>query len=523
MARAISRINANFARFGPLRSLFSAQKREISICIVCHNRNGAPTLGVLAGKHGAKGNSSIAGSRGIHTTGQLLRVNYYDILGVSKGATAKEIKKAYYDLAKKYHPDTNKDDPNASKKFQEVSEAYEVLSDETKRREYDTFGQTSEQMGRAGGAAHGPQGFSQHWQFRSTIDPEELFRKIFGEGGFRPGHDDFAESQFGFGAAQEIIVKLTFAQAARGVSKDLEVNVVDTCPKCRGSRCEPGTKPGRCQYCNGTGMETISTGPFVMRSTCRYCQGTRQYIKYPCGECDAKGQTVQRRRITVPVPAGVEDGQTVRMNVGNKELFITFRVEKSNYFRRDGADVHTDASISLSQAILGGTIRIQGVYEDQIIQIMPGTSSHTRICLSGKGMKRVNSYGHGHHYVNVKIQIPTKLSSEQKALIQAYAELEEDTPGQILGVTFRKDGKSQQSNFAWENVTQKPKDEPEYEAHDIRDTKEWRSRKMGPGFYVISGFVLVFLWGLAYLSHNDELTYRHEIPEEFRNAPRKNA
>ncbi|XP_055686457.1 protein tumorous imaginal discs, mitochondrial-like isoform X2 [Lutzomyia longipalpis] len=440
MARAISRINANFARFGPLRSLFSAQKREISICIVCHNRNGAPTLGVLAGKHGAKGNSSIAGSRGIHTTGQLLRVNYYDILGVSKGATAKEIKKAYYDLAKKYHPDTNKDDPNASKKFQEVSEAYEVLSDETKRREYDTFGQTSEQMGRAGGAAHGPQGFSQHWQFRSTIDPEELFRKIFGEGGFRPGHDDFAESQFGFGAAQEIIVKLTFAQAARGVSKDLEVNVVDTCPKCRGSRCEPGTKPGRCQYCNGTGMETISTGPFVMRSTCRYCQGTRQYIKYPCGECDAKGQTVQRRRITVPVPAGVEDGQTVRMNVGNKELFITFRVEKSNYFRRDGADVHTDASISLSQAILGGTIRIQGVYEDQIIQIMPGTSSHTRICLSGKGMKRVNSYGHGHHYVNVKIQIPTKLSSEQKALIQAYAELEEDTPGQILGVTFRKDG-----------------------------------------------------------------------------------
>ncbi|XP_055704480.1 protein tumorous imaginal discs, mitochondrial-like isoform X2 [Phlebotomus papatasi] len=441
--RGISRVlNANYLRFLANRTLFSVQKREISVCIVCHSRNGGCLGGVLAGKRGSKGNpgGALSGDRGIHTSSQLLKSNYYDILGVSKGASAKEIKKAYYDLAKKYHPDTNKDDPNASKKFQEVSEAYEVLSDDTKRREYDTFGQTSEQMGRAGGAAHGPQGFSQHWQFRSTIDPEELFRKIFGEGGFRPGHDDFAESQFGFGAAQEIIVKLTFAQAARGVNKDLDVNVVDTCPKCRGSRCEPGTKPGRCQYCNGTGMETISTGPFVMRSTCRYCQGTRQYIKFPCVECDAKGQTVQRRRITVPVPAGVEDGQTVRMGVGNKELFITFRVEKSNYFRRDGADVHTEATISLSQAILGGTIRVQGVYEDQVIQIMPGTSSHTRICLSNKGLKRVNSYGNGHHYVNVKILIPTKLSADQKALIQAYAELEEDTPGQILGVTFKKDG-----------------------------------------------------------------------------------
>ncbi|XP_059609329.1 protein tumorous imaginal discs, mitochondrial-like [Phlebotomus argentipes] len=435
--RGISRVfNANYLRLLANRTVFSVQKREISVCIVCHSQNGVCPDGVLAGKRGAKGTFY----RGFHSSGRVLGPNYYDILGVTKGASAKEIKKAYYDLAKKYHPDTNKDDPNAGKKFQEVSEAYEVLSDDTKRREYDTFGQTSEQMGRAGGATHGPQGFSQHWQFRSTIDPEELFRKIFGDGGFRTGQDDFAESQFGFGAAQEIIVKLSFAQAARGVHKDLDVNVVDTCPKCRGSRCEPGTKPGRCQYCNGTGMETISTGPFVMRSTCRYCQGTRQYIKYPCVECEAKGQTVQRRKITVPVPAGVEDGQTVRMSVGSKELFITFRVEKSTYFRRDGADVHTDAAISLSQAILGGTIRVEGVYEDQVIQIMPGTSSHTRICLSNKGLKRVNSYGHGHHYVNVKILVPTKLSAEQKALVQAYAELEQDTPGQIMGVTFKKDG-----------------------------------------------------------------------------------
>lgn len=279
--------------------------------------------------------NSLAGCRSIHTTKALgAQKDYYQILGVAKNSAAKDIKKQYYALAKQFHPDTNKGDPDASKKFQEVSEAYEVLSDDQKRREYDTYGQTTEQMNRNGGGGHpgsgrGPQGFAQDWQFRSTVDPEELFRKIFGSGGFGQqqagGFDDFAESQFGFGGAQEIVMDLTFAQAARGVNKDVNLNVVDTCPKCAGSRCELGTKPGTCQYCNGTGMETISTGPFVMRSTCRYCQGTRQFIKHPCIECNAKGQTVQRRKITVPVPAGVEHGQTVRMAVGQKEVFITFK------------------------------------------------------------------------------------------------------------------------------------------------------------------------------------------------------
>lgn len=284
-------------------------------------------------------------------------------------------------------------------------------------------------MGRQGGgggggfgkAGFGPQGFSQHWQYRSTVDPEELFRKIFGDfksGGMGGGFEDFAESKYGFGSAQEVMMNLTFSQAARGVNKDIEVNMVDTCLKCSGSRCEPGTKPGKCQYCNGTGMETISTGPFVMRSTCRYCQGSRLYIKYPCIECDGKGQTVQRKRVTVPVPAGVEDGQTVRMTVGNKELFITFKVEKSRYFKRDGSDVHTDAEISLSQALLGGTIRVQGVYEDQTLQVMAGTSSHHTITLKGKGLKRVNVGGTGDHYVHLKIIIPKKLNEKQKALIQ---------------------------------------------------------------------------------------------------------
>ncbi|XP_076171793.1 dnaJ homolog l(2)tid, mitochondrial isoform X2 [Ptiloglossa arizonensis] len=416
-------------------------------CNTCHRSITTVTLGVRNWNSKETGKSVIGNltqtQRKIHTTNQLLKRNYYEILGISKNASAKDIKKAYYQLAKKYHPDTNKGDPNASKKFQEVSEAYEILSDDTKRKEYDTWGSTSEQMRMGEDSGHA-KNFGSNWQFRSSVNPEELFRKIFGDAGFQNNifndFEDYAEAKFGFGAAQEVVMNLTFSQAARGINKDVQLNVVDTCPKCFGSQCEPGTKPVKCQYCNGTGMETISTGPFVMRSTCRYCHGTRVFIKYPCTECEGKGQSVQRKKVTVPVPAGIEDGQTIRMAVGNKEVFITFRVEKSKYFRRDGSDIHTDAEVSLSQAVLGGTIRIEGIYEDHTIQIQPGTSSHTKIRLSGKGLKKVNSVTYGDHYVHIKIITPRKLSDKQLALLQAYAELETDTPGSVYGITHKSDG-----------------------------------------------------------------------------------
>ncbi|XP_076277062.1 dnaJ homolog l(2)tid, mitochondrial isoform X1 [Lasioglossum baleicum] len=421
---------------------------SIQRCSTCHRSIATVTLSVgnwntkKPGKNDLQ--TFVQTQRSIHTTSCLLKRNYYEILGVSKNAASKDIKKAYYQLAKKYHPDTNKGDPDASKKFQEVSEAYEVLSDDTKRKEYDTWGATSEQMGMGQGRADHAKNFGQNWHFRSTINPEELFRKIFGDASFQSSafgdFEDYAESKYGFGAAQEVIMNVTFSQAARGVNKDIQLNVVDICPKCSGSRCEPGTKSVKCQYCNGTGMETISTGPFVMRSTCRYCHGTRMFNRYPCTECDGKGQSVQRRKVTVPVPAGIEDGQTIRMSVGNKEVFVTFRVEKSKYFRRDGPDLHTDAEISLAQAVLGGTIKIEGVYEDHTIQIRPGTSSHTKIRLTGKGLKKVNGVGYGDHYVQIKISVPTKLNDKQTALLQAYAELEEDTPGSIYGITFKTDG-----------------------------------------------------------------------------------
>ncbi|KAG7305029.1 Protein tumorous imaginal discs-mitochondrial [Plutella xylostella] len=424
-------------------NISKAPCRFVHRCNSCDKYSGGSVLAASTLSNPVlKYNVGIGRQRLFHTTSLLnARGDYYKVLGVSKNASQKDIKKAYYQLAKKYHPDANKSDPDAPKKFQEVSEAYEILSDENKRKQYDTYGTTSDQMGGMGAGA-GPDGFTNQWQYKSTIDPEELFRKIFGDAGFRKdSFSDFAESQFGFGAAQELIVNLRFTEAARGVNKDINLNIIDTCPKCQGGRAEPGTKAVKCNYCNGTGMETFSRGPFVMRSTCRHCHGTRMIIKFPCVECEGKGQSVQRKKVTVPVPAGVEDGQTVRMNVGSNEVFITFKVDKSNYFRRDGPDVHTDCSVSVSQALLGGTVRIQGLYEDHTLQVMPGTSSHAVIRLSQKGMKRVNQLGYGDHYVHIKIQVPKSLSAKQKALIYAYAELEEDTPGQILGVSYDRDGK----------------------------------------------------------------------------------
>ncbi|KRZ41225.1 Mitochonrial uncharacterized protein [Trichinella pseudospiralis] len=342
------------------------------------------------------------------------KLDYYEILGVPRNASAKDIKKAYYQLAKKYHPDVNKNDPQAARKFQQVSEAYEVLSDENKKAQYDQWGSTD-----FGTASGGSTSSGHNWQgFHSTIDPEELFRKIFGDikmgqnnAGF-PGwnFDEFAESKFGFGSTQEYVMHLSFQEAAKGVTKTASINTVDVCQKCGGKKTELGYKMVSCPYCNGSGMETFSQGPFIMRQTCRKCSGTGQFNKNPCLECEGTGHTVQRKTVSVPV-------------------------SKSDIFRRDGADVHTDVSISISQAILGGTVRIPGIYEDVYLQIPPATSSHTRLRVAGKGIKKVNSYGYGDHYVHVKIEVPKKLSDAQRAIIMAYAEMEANTPGTIRGVT----------------------------------------------------------------------------------------
>ncbi|XP_034449531.1 dnaJ heat shock protein family (Hsp40) member A3a isoform X1 [Hippoglossus hippoglossus] len=358
--------------------------------------------------------------------------DFYKILEVPRTATQKEIKKAYYQMAKKYHPDTNKEDPQAKEKFAQLAEAYEILSDETKRKQYDTYGSAGFDTGQAGGGHH-------YWSGQaSSVDPEELFRKIFGEFSGGRGFGDFNAM---FDQPQEYIMELTFTQAAKGVNKEISIQMDAVCQRCDGKGHEPGTKVQHCHYCNGSGMETVNTGPFVMRSTCRRCGGKGTVISTPCHSCRGAGQTKQKQTVTVPVPAGVENGQTVRMPVAKKEIFITFKVQKSPVFRRDGADLHSDLYVSVAQAVLGGTARTQGLYETLNLSIPAGIQTDQKIRLAGKGIARVTGYGYGEHYVHVKIKVPKTLTDRQRGLLMSYAEDETDVEGTVTGVTNTTTGK----------------------------------------------------------------------------------
>ncbi|XP_048103069.1 dnaJ heat shock protein family (Hsp40) member A3b isoform X1 [Alosa alosa] len=360
----------------------------------------------------------------------------YQLLGVPRSASQKDIKKAYYQMAKKYHPDTNPDDPQAKEKFAKCAEAYEVLSDEVKRRQYDTYGSAS-------GPGQSNAREQQFWRGGSNVDPEELFRKIFGDFTGARGFGDFSSI---FEQPPEFVMDLTFTQAAKGVNKEITVNIEDTCPRCDGKGSEPGTKVQHCHYCNGTGMESVNTGPFMMRSTCRRCGGRGSIVITPCIMCRGRGQTQQKHTVTVPVPPGVDDGQTVRMPVGKKEMYITFRVQRSSVFRRDGPDIHSDVRISVAQAILGGAATAPGLHDTISIQIPPGMQPDQRIRLQGKGIQRMNSYSYGDHYVHIKIKIPKKLSQRQRKLLLEYAEEEEDVQGTVNGVTPAARAKSSQSS-----------------------------------------------------------------------------
>ncbi|XP_061830167.1 dnaJ heat shock protein family (Hsp40) member A3a isoform X1 [Nerophis lumbriciformis] len=357
--------------------------------------------------------------------------DFYQILGVPRTATQKEIKKAYYQMAKKYHPDTNKNDQQAKEKFAQLAEAYEVLSDEAKRKQYDVYGSTGFDAGQAGRR-------QQNWSGQAgSVNPEELFRKIFEDFSGGRGFGDFNAV---FDQPQEYIMELTFTQAAKGVNKEISINMEASCQRCDGKGHEPGTKVQHCHYCNGSGMETVNTGPFVMRSTCRRCGGKGTVISTPCHSCRGTGQTKQRKTVMVPVPAGVEEGQTVRMPVGKKEIFITFRVQKSPVFKRDGADIHSDLHISVAQAILGGTARTQGLYETLNLAIPAGIQTDQRIQLAGKGIARVSGYGFGDHYIHLKIKVPKTLTDRQRTLLMSYAEDETDVEGTINGVTSTTTG-----------------------------------------------------------------------------------
>ncbi len=352
--------------------------------------------------------------------------DYYEVLGVDRNADDAALKKAYRKLAKKYHPDTNPGDAEAEAKFKEATEAYGVLSDPQKRQQYDQFGHAAFEQGGAGGYG-GFEGF----------DFSDLFGDLFGGGGFGGfGGGGRADNGPQRGANLRAILHLTFEEAVFGCEKELELNLKDTCTICGGTGAKPGTKPETCSKCHGTGQVTTTQqsmfGMIRNVSTCPTCGGSGKIIKEKCTSCSGTGYTSSMKKIKVTIPAGIDDGQSVRIrekgepgkNGGPRgDLLVQVSVAQHPFLQREDRNIYSTAPISFAQAALGGDIRITTVDGDVIYTVKPGTQTDTRIRLKGKGVPSLrNPNMRGDHYVTLIVQTPTKLNEEAKEALKAFDE-----------------------------------------------------------------------------------------------------
>ena len=362
--------------------------------------------------------------------------DYYEVLGVDKGADAATIKKAYRQLAKKYHPDANPGDEEAAAKFKEASEAYAVLSDDEKRRQYDQFGHAAFDGG-AGGAG----GFDfNNFDFGDIFGGSgfgDIFGDLFGGGGSRRGPSNGPRR----GQDRRTNLTITFEEAIFGCQKEVTIPYKETCTTCNGSGAKPGTSPETCSKCKGAGqyVSRQQTMFGMMQSTqvCPDCNGTGKVIKEKCPDCHGVGYKNTRKKITIDIPAGIDDMQRIRKqgegepgtNGGPRgDLLVDIRVIPSKEFERDGMNLFSTTSISFAQAALGGDIRVKTVDGDVKFNIKPGTQTGTRIRLKGKGVCHVhNQNTRGDQYSTLVVKVPTKLNNEQKELIKKLDEISGDT------------------------------------------------------------------------------------------------
>ncbi|MCR5468280.1 MAG: molecular chaperone DnaJ [Lachnospiraceae bacterium] len=351
--------------------------------------------------------------------------DYYEVLGVDRNADDAALKKAFRQLAKKYHPDMNPDNPDAEQKFKEVQEAYAVLSDPDKRRQYDQFGHAAFENG--GGGAGG-------FDF-SGMDMSDIFGDIFGDffGGGRSRNDNGPRK----GANLRAQVRITFEEAIFGCEKELEIVLKDECTNCHGTGAKPGTAKETCRKCGGKGKIVYTTqslfGTMQNVSSCPDCNGSGQVIKEKCPDCHGTGYVANRKRIKVSIPAGIDDGQSVRLrdkgepgrNGGPRgDLLVEVIVSRHPIFQRQDMNIFSTAPISYAQAALGGELRINTVDGDVIYEVKPGTQTDTRIRLRGKGVPSLrNSSVRGDHYVTLVVQVPTGLNDEAKETLKKFDEL----------------------------------------------------------------------------------------------------
>jgi molecular chaperone DnaJ len=349
--------------------------------------------------------------------------DYYEVLGVARSASQDEIKKAYRKLARQYHPDVNKDDPNAAEKFKEISEAYEVLSDPEKRARYDQFGHADPTQGMGGGA-----GFDGFGDFGGFGD---IFDMFFGGGRRGPQR----------GRDLEYELDVEFEEAAFGTEKQIQIPRTETCSTCNGSGAKPGTKVEQCSVCHGTGeqQQVVNTpfGRMVNRKTCSACRGRGVRISSPCPDCSGQGRRRVRRTVTVRVPAGVDTGTRLRIpgagesspNGGQPgDLHIVIHVRPHKVFERDGANVYIDFPLTFVQAALGDEVEVPTLDGPVKLRIPEGTQTGTSFRLRGKGIVRLGTNQRGDQHVRVHVMTPTNLTERQKDLLREFAKETGETP-----------------------------------------------------------------------------------------------
>lgn len=357
--------------------------------------------------------------------------DYYEVLGVDRGADDATLKKAYRKLAKKYHPDMNPGDKEAEAKFKEATEAYGVLSDPDKRRQYDQFGHAAFENGGGGAGAGGFGGFDFGGGDMGDIFGD-IFGDLFGGGGSRRRANNGPMK----GANLRAVVHITFEEAVFGCQKELEINLKDTCTTCHGTGAKPGTSPETCSKCNGTGQITYTQqtmfGSVRNVTTCPDCHGTGKIIRDKCTACHGTGYTSSRKRIQVNIPAGIDDGQSIRIrekgepgvNGGPRgDLLVEVQVTRHPIFQRQDMNIFSTAPITFAQAALGGDVKISTVDGDVLYTVKPGTQTDTKIRLKGKGVPSLrNSNVRGDHYVTLVVQTPTKLNEKAKEALRAFDE-----------------------------------------------------------------------------------------------------
>lgn len=352
-----------------------------------------------------------------------MAADYYEILGVPRDATADDIKHAYRRLARQYHPDANRDDPEAAERFKEINAANEVLSDPAKRQRYDQFG--DEREGAAG--------------FGDFGNISDLFASIFG-GGFGGG----GGAQRGPARGADVLaeIELTLEEAAEGVERDVDVTTLGSCPECNGDGAAPGTFPTRCSDCGGTGevrtVRRTMLGNVMTASTCPRCRGAGQEISTPCPRCAGRGRVEVTDTLTVQIPAGVDDGARLRVSGRGEagvrggrsgDLYVGINVLPHEVFRRVGDDLGCEVPVPMTIAALGGTVAIPTLEGPEEVDVAAGTQSGEVKRLRGRGMPRLGGRGRGELVALLRVETPTDLDPEQAELLQRFAKLRDEHAG----------------------------------------------------------------------------------------------